>query len=376
MICLNPIPVVISATSNPRKKAIRFNPRFFFDKDGNIIPHKEFISCGKCINCRLHYCHEWGIRCHHETASSPCNYFVTLTYSPDHLPLNGSLQREDLTLFMKRLRKHFSGSKKSTIRYFGCGEYGSANKRPHYHLLLFNTPISDLVYDRTIKGVKYSRSLTLESVWKKGHVLVGPVNYESAAYVAGYALKKQKGSKRTFYYKNLSTGLISSFKTDNKILSTLLADYQPKLHVLRKGKILADLSKAYDIKTGEAIFPDLFDDKGKLQYNPLKCDICILDDEFSVMSRMPGIGHAFYEKNKKEMFKNGFIIFKGRKYSIPKYYCRKYYETCSDEEYEAAQAARQNFIDSLNLPDFNPDLLQKKLASVEKRVKLFSNRYL
>lgn len=368
MICLSPLLVqIIPSATDFRKKIIQFNPRF------SSIP--DCLPCGRCINCRLHYMHEWGIRCYHETASSPYNFFVTLTYSPEYLPLDSSLCHKDLTLFFKRLRYHFSGSRKSDIRYFSCGEYGSVNKRPHYHSLLFNTPISDLVYDRTIKGVRYSRSLTIESLWNKGYVLIGPVNYETAAYVAGYALKKQKGRFRTHYYKDLSSGVISSFQADNETLSVPLADYKPKLHVLRRGKILSDLSTAYDISTGEDIFPDLLDDECNARYDPFSSNIRILEDEFSVMSLKPGIGHAFYERNKKEMFKNGFIVHKGKQYSIPKYYVRKYYENCSDYEFIEAQNSRKRFADSLNFPDFDPDYLQKKLTSVEKRLQLFSNRY-
>ncbi|WP_209313267.1 MULTISPECIES: hypothetical protein [Enterobacterales] len=54
----------------------------------------------------------------HET-----NCWLTLTYADEHLPWTEygfpTLDRRDVTLFLKRLRKAIAPLK---IRYFGCGE--------------------------------------------------------------------------------------------------------------------------------------------------------------------------------------------------------------------------------------------------------------
>lgn len=44
------------------------------------------------------------------------------------------LRKQDLQLFLKRLRKYLPDYE---IRYFACGEYGPDKFRPHYHLLLY-----------------------------------------------------------------------------------------------------------------------------------------------------------------------------------------------------------------------------------------------
>ena len=131
--------------------------RIFFLK-GEYNPEKlpvldsnsEYISipCGKCIGCRLDYSRTWADRCMLESQYHKNNWFLTLTYDNDHLPEQRpgspvhSLQKRDMQLFMKRLRKRFPNDK---IRFFGCGEYGSKSCRPHYHLLLFGVPFEDLV---------------------------------------------------------------------------------------------------------------------------------------------------------------------------------------------------------------------------------------
>ena len=61
--------------------------------------------------------------------------FTTLTYSNEHLP--PTLDRKHLGGFVKRLRDRLARSEPGrTIRFFGCGEYGTRTKRPHYHALL------------------------------------------------------------------------------------------------------------------------------------------------------------------------------------------------------------------------------------------------
>jgi len=54
--------------------------------DSNV---KEFLQvpCGKCIGCRLEYSRQWAIRCMKEleTTQGP-SWFLTLTYDNEHLP--------------------------------------------------------------------------------------------------------------------------------------------------------------------------------------------------------------------------------------------------------------------------------------------------
>lgn len=94
--------------------------------------------------------------------------FATLTYEQT----DGSLHPRDLQLFMKRLRKRMD----LPVRFFGVGEYGDITWRPHYHVALF--------------GVSLAEDQLVRESWGLGHVDVGDLTRQSAAYIAGYVVKK------------------------------------------------------------------------------------------------------------------------------------------------------------------------------------------
>lgn len=159
------------------------------------------VPCRKCINCRLNYAKQWSQRCMLEAQYYSDNYFLTLTYDNDYLPLEDlvnqdgeiiekvpTLRKRDLQLFMKRLRKHFEGTK---VRFFGVGEYGGQTMRPHYHLILFNLPLNDLEYLKcNARGDKFYISETISKLWPFGFHMISDVNQETANYTARYCLKK------------------------------------------------------------------------------------------------------------------------------------------------------------------------------------------
>lgn len=118
------------------------------------------------------------------------NCFITLTYSDEHLPDNGSLVVGDWQAFAKAWR-----NKLGKFRFFHCGEYGDKNGRPHYHAAIFG---HDFHSDRrparpSKKGHPQWSSPTLDKLWGKGEALIGTLNFESAGYVARYIMKKQTG---------------------------------------------------------------------------------------------------------------------------------------------------------------------------------------
>lgn len=179
------------------------------------------VSCGVCIGCRLDRSRMWAMRCVHESSLHEMdggNCFVTLTYADEHMPEDFSLRHEDFQLFLKRLRKHFYPQK---IKFYMCGEYGNKCQhiptyskltvdaceqcnvgRPHYHALLFNCHFDDEVavgFDTRRQEPVWS-SPTLEALWKLGHVQTGVVNFQSAAYVSRYVLKKQFGLNQRDHY--------------------------------------------------------------------------------------------------------------------------------------------------------------------------------
>lgn len=222
------------------------------------VEHIE-ARCGQCVGCRLTKAKGWAVRCVHEAQDHEENSFITLTYDPEHLPENGSLNVEDWQQFMKRLRFAIAPKK---IRFYMCGEYGEdlgAHNdigRPHFHAIIFGHAFTD---DRQIKREnphKAYQSETLEKAWGKGITELSDMTLETAAYVARYTVKKITGD---------------------------LADD----HYMRINK-----------RTGEC---------HKIR------------PEFSTMSRRPGIGKNWYQRHNKELDK-GFVTVNGAKQSIPQFY--------------------------------------------------------
>lgn len=150
------------------------------------------VPCGVCVSCRINRSRVWAFRCMAELCiTAKPSYFVTLTYDPRHCP--NKLVKNDLVLFNKRLRKEFG-----SFRFYGCGEYGDINGRPHYHVIYFGLELDDLVFYKTSGNKKLFVSPKLSRCWGKGICAVGEVDYPSCAYVAGYVDKK-------FQYKDCFT---------------------------------------------------------------------------------------------------------------------------------------------------------------------------
>lgn len=253
MPCYRPITAFRSKKGKDRETGK--HPIVFNTKEGWYELQVQ-IPCGQCIGCKQERSRQWAIRCVHEASLHEENCFITLTYSPEHLPPNNSLRPSDMVKFLKRLRKKFSGK---TIRFFQCGEYGEEKGRAHHHILLFGHKFEDQSVWRENKKLEitYYRSKILEKLWPLGHSEIGEINFESAAYVARYVCKKQTGPTAQEHYENINeeTGEI----TDRK-------------------------------------------------------------PEYITMSRKPGIGRGWYEIYGKQTHNKDHIIMKGIKMRPPKYY--------------------------------------------------------
>ncbi len=158
------------------------------------------------------------------------------------------------------LQKFFKRLRKNTkksFRYYACGEYGEKYARPHYHAILFGIAFPDRQYHSEKNGQVLYTSQELVRSWKKGFSSVGDVTFESAAYVARYVMKKITGEK--------------SYET-----------YQ-----------------SCDEQTGElrSVIP-----------------------EYQTQSLKPGLGNDWYKKYKNDLYPDDFVIIKGKKMKVPKYY--------------------------------------------------------
>lgn len=252
MPCYRPLSGFRSKLVNESgKRSIVFSARDALDRYETID-----IPCGQCIYCRLEKSRQWAMRCVHEASLYEKNCFITLTYDPENLPEGGKLDYDAPVLFMKRLRKKFGDN----IRSFGCAEYGEKNRRPHYHLLIFNHDFADkdLWRDQGENSLYVSNSL--KSLWPYGHSTVGNLTFESAAYTARYVTKKLNGPAAEGHY-----------------VST----------------------------------------------NPLTGEIFDLPPERSVcVSRRPGIGRLWYERWGKYLKDHDHAIIRGKKVRPAKYYDR------------------------------------------------------
>lgn len=140
----------------------------------HCIEPKGLFPCGKCEACRSKKMGEWVFRLKQELKYSSDAHFITLTYDEEHLPPDGSLNKVDCQLFLKRFRKRIEPNQ---IRYFLVGEYGSETYRPHYHMLLFNYP------------KEYDLHTDLLNSWNAGAVHIGNVTGRSISYCVKYLYK-------------------------------------------------------------------------------------------------------------------------------------------------------------------------------------------
>lgn len=174
------------------------------------IPKTEFsyVDCGQCYGCRFKQSVEKANRCTLEIACHDSSYFLTLTYDDKHLPIGKygipTLKRKDLQKFIKDLRRQLDyrglDDKDNPVKILQAGEYGDKFHRPHYHLIVCGLVIPDLVlFSTNFEGDVYYTSEWLSRIWKKGYVLVGEANWNSAAYVSRYVVKKHKGKEKHIY---------------------------------------------------------------------------------------------------------------------------------------------------------------------------------
>ena len=198
------------------------------------------IGCGQCAECRMKYAREWAVRImlEKEYCEYPC-WMATLTYDDDHLPPvrhvpdpdtgvvvdRSLLVPDDLSAFIKRLRTklfragrlhtrsvNFNGKQcELALRFYGCGEYGEKNGRPHLHVILLNIDLPDVVpFGSSKSHLPQFFSQFLHDAWGKGRTALSEVTAQSASYVARYVMKKMTGRKASGMDELLS-GLDDSF---------------------------------------------------------------------------------------------------------------------------------------------------------------------
>jgi hypothetical protein len=275
MACYHPLTAYLSSWWQGDKlmRSVSF-------KDDSESERTLSLPCGRCVGCRLDRSRKWAVRCMHEAQMHTNNCFITLTYNNLTVPKDFSLNYDDFQLFMKRLRKRFTGK---TIRFYMAGEYGESFDRPHFHACIFGLDFEDKkFFKRTASGSILYTSKVLEELWPFGYSTVGTLTFESAAYTARYIMKKAVKSDHSpeeWKWVNIYT----------------------------------------DLESGEVI-----------QRTP----------EFNKMSLKPGIGQAWIDKYMSDVYPHDHVVVNGKKCKPPRFYDNKFKEKFP-EEFDMIQFARE-----------------------------------
>lgn len=235
-----------------------------FNKETGELDEYFFVPCGKCIGCRLEHSRQWANRCVLESLDYPKDqlWWLTLTYNEDNVPRNedgaGTLVKPDLQLFIKRLRRHFDYNYGvQNIRFFACGEYGTKNWRPHFHVCLFGLPLLDAeIVGKNFRGDKFYNSETINKLWTNGYSYIGELNWQTAAYTARYCLKKWNNNTKETYEKLNITPEYTVMSRRPGIAGGYYEKYMPEIYEYDSIILPAQGGKPMDIRP-----PKYFDKK-------------------------------------------------------------------------------------------------------------------
>lgn len=166
----------------------------------------------RCIECQKKYSDDWAYRCMLELSVQKKAVMITLTYSDLFLWLQtrfyndgtvNSLQKEEPSRFMKRLRKAIGIT---GMRFLVAGEYGKKfSQRPHYHLVLFGIDNTHPIFDKKVLFYRDGKPyyyITDFPLWRYGHIELNYSDIDAGAirYATKYAIK-ERGKDADLDYK-------------------------------------------------------------------------------------------------------------------------------------------------------------------------------
>lgn len=193
-----------------------------------LVLSDRTVPCGQCKQCLKRRAYEWSVRIQQEVKHWDSAHFITLTYNDRNLPIVddcgkiGTLDKRDVQLFMKRVRK--ANKSQYQVRYFLVGEYGGETRRPHYHGIFFNLDMNVIA--------------NLHNIWSNGHVDIGSVTEKSIRYVTNYMLTKNfdviEGQIKPFTLMSRRPAIGSCYISDN--FNRHFINGQTKMHVAQQDK--------------------------------------------------------------------------------------------------------------------------------------------
>ena len=238
MACYHPLKgYEVGLTKNNKTKYhITSYETDMYNLDGSKMEYIE-IPCGKCIGCRLAYSRMWADRCLAEATLHESSYFVTLTYNDDNLPDSINPETGEI------------------------GQYKTLVKRD-----------MQLFMKRLRKNYKYDNKIRFFLAGEYGSQTARP-HYHALLF--GLKLDDMQLYKKTPMGFNLYT---SEFL--NKVW-----EYKGYVIVAEVTWETCAYTARYIMKkqNGEGVI--WFEENG-------------IQQEFTLMSRKPGIAKEFYEQNK------------------------------------------------------------------------------
>ena len=329
--------------------------REYFDNNMDY----QYIKCRKCEECKMEYAREWSIRCAHEYQMVGKGAFITLTIDDTKVnlfnneknlrhyckrcvkgnryikyPINYTLCRGLIQDELKRMRDNLYKKYNISIRYFGCGEYGTENERPHYHILIFGYDFPDrYMLELSKKGVPIYFSEELQSYWKYGIAKLQEINHRACMYTAKYCMKKLKItddiSEMEQYYGREPEFLIMSRGNCNATRCPYIDD------IIKNCKGLNSL---------------------KNLNNPY-CKDCKF--------KRGGIGFDWFAHYYSDVLKIGYITLNGVKYPIPKYYL-EILKLTDEKIYDKYKLSVLNKIDDLE--ELKPEIRSTEHLNIKKKI--------
>lgn len=312
MPCFHPLKGYYARKTNPEtgKRSVVFN-----SNDG-FYDHKVDLPCGRCIGCRLERSRQWATRCVHETRLHSQNSFITLTFR-NACPLAVLTARGRY----QRLRKKYLSDPTVSLQ-------------KHY-IQLFWKRLRKEINGNQKSDLRYYHCGEYGERTSRPHHHAILFNYDFPDKV----LKKRENE--TNYYT--SKTLTNLWPHGDHIIGD--ATFESAAYVARycTKKINGPIAKDHY--------------KGRLP-------------EYSTMSRRPGIGRGWLDKYTSDIFPNDFIIIRGKKCKVPKFYNRCY-DLTNPKEYGTIRADRVHAQrgNENNLPDRREagEVIQTARAALLKR---------
>lgn len=293
MSCYHPLTAVVTGLKDNGKRSIKViseQSKNFGEFDG-----KEFINvpCGHCIGCYLDRARQWADRCMLESQYHEKNCFITLTYNDKNLPAKL------------------------------CDEDGVVSDSPYYPLCKRDFQLFMKNLRERIEPVK----IRFFACGEYGGQTYRP-HYH--AIIFGYDFSDD----RKLYKKN--------FNNQNYYTSELLDDIWKKgfTTVCDLDWQCANYVARYCLKKRNNDIKDFLEENH-------------LTDEFTLMSRKPGIARQYYEDHKNDIYRTEEIIISdhnGSKKLRPPSYYDKLYDIDYPSDMERIKEKRSIFmINQMNM---------------------------